>query len=78
MKLIKTTLTVLFFFFFCSSVFASDPFIVSGIRVDASGKTPVKAQVKAIRAGQAKAADILLKVRCQLLISLAPLSKLQI
>ena len=61
MKLIKTTLTVLFFFFFCSSVFASDPFTVSGIRVDASGKTPVKAQVKAIRAGQAKAADILLK-----------------
>lgn len=61
MKLIKTTLTALFFIFFCSSVFASDPFIVSGINVDAKGKTPVKAQVKAIRAGQAKAADILLK-----------------
>jgi hypothetical protein len=61
MTLIKTTLTVLFFFFFCNSVFASDPFTVSGINVDARGKTPVKAQVKAIRAGQAKAADILLK-----------------
>ena len=61
MKSIKTILTALFFLFFYSSVFASDPFKVSGVLVDAKGKSAVKAQIKAIRVGQKKAADILLK-----------------
>jgi len=61
MKLIFTTLLAFCMFFVAGLAQASDPFTVSGIPVDATGSTPIEAQTLAIREGQARAANILLK-----------------
>ena len=61
MKQIITTLIGLFFLLATGYAHAADPFTVSGIPVDATGKTPIEAQTLAIRNGQARAANILLE-----------------
>ena len=45
---------------FASSALAGDPFIVSGVYVDATGDNAIEAQNKAVSEGQMRAAQILL------------------
>jgi len=62
--IMKQIFTTLLAFIFCAvTTFAhgADPFTVAGISVDATGATPIEAQTLAIRDGQARAANILLK-----------------
>lgn len=61
MKQIITTLIGLLFLIGAGIAQAADPFTVSGIPVDATGKTPIEAQTLAIRNGQARAANLLLE-----------------
>ena len=61
MKQIFTTLLAFAVLMIAGFAQAADPFTVSSISVDATGKTPIEAQTLAIREGQARAANILLE-----------------
>jgi len=54
-------LLVLTLFVIASSAYASDPFTVKNVKVDATADTAIDAQLKATEAGQIRAAEILIE-----------------